>query len=276
MARLEQWLTAVSEARRDEQTLSYLKACGIGGMELSVSAAEYEQIDWADFRKNADRAGMQVLSYHLPFAWEINIAAPDEAMRQRAVDIHCDLMRKAAAVGIRRFVVHPSAEPIPEEERAAWMRAACRSLRQMADCADGLNSVVCVENLPRTCLGNTADEMLALCAADSRLRVCFDVNHLLDAYGCTHREFVEKLGDKIVTAHMSDYDFVDEKHFFPGNGLIDWQEIVELLEGVGYEGPFLYEGGFGPSHWDPSVPYGTYEEARERHLGIRAFRGRNA
>ena len=276
MARLEQWLTAVSDSRRDEETLAYLKACGIDAMELSVSAQEYQQIDWPAFRQHADRAGMQVLSYHLPFAWDINIAAPDEAMRRRAVDIHCDLMRNAAAVGIPRFVVHPSAEPIPDEERGAWMDAACRSLREMADCADGLDSVVCVENLPRTCLGNTADDMLTLTAADSRLRVCFDVNHLLDTYGCTHREFVEKLGRLIVTTHMSDYDFVDEKHFFPGNGLIDWQEIADLLEGIGYDGPFLYEGGFGPSYWAPEVPYGTYEQARERHLHIREYRGRNA
>lgn len=275
MARLEQWLTAVSDSRRDEETLAYLKACGIDAMELSVSAKEYQQIDWPAFRQNADRAGMQVLSYHLPFAGDINIAAPDEEARQHAVAIHCELMRGAAAVGIRRFVVHPSAEPIPDEERGAWMDAACRSLREMAECADGLDSVVCVENLPRTCLGNTVDDMLTLTAADSRLRVCFDVNHLLDTFGCTHREFVEKLGHLIVTTHMSDYDFVDEKHFFPGNGLIDWQEIVGLLEGIDYDGPFLYEGGFGPSYWAPEVPYGTYEQAHERHLHIREFRGRN-
>ena len=274
MAKLEQWLTAVSESRRNESTLAYLKACGIDGMELSVSADKYEEIDWPAFRETADRIGMQVLSYHLPFSWEINIAAPDEAHRRHAVEIHCGLMRKAAAVGIRRFVVHPSAEPIPADERGAWMAAACKSLQEMAECAAGLDSVVCVENLPRTCLGNTADEMLTLIAADSRLRVCFDVNHLLTIYGCTHREFVQKLGHLIVTCHMSDYDFVDEKHFFPGNGMIDWAELIDLLEGIGYDGPFLFEGGFSPSFRAPSVPHGTYEEARARKMRIREFRGR--
>jgi sugar phosphate isomerase/epimerase len=75
---------------------------------------------------------------------------------------------------------------------------------------------------------------------------------------------------------MSDYDFLDEKHYFPGNGLIDWKEVVELLEEAGYEGPFLYEGGFSPSHWNPAVPFGKYEDARERHLHIKEFRGKQA
>lgn len=276
MTKLEQWKTALSTSHTDEETLRYYRACGIEAVELSVGWQDADGIDWLSFRKNADAAGMEIWSYHLPFSGEINIAAPDETKRKAAVDYQCGLMKKAAAVGIRRFIIHPSAEPIPDEERADWMAAAKVSLKEMADCAGELGVVVCVEDLPRTCLGHTADEMLELLAADDRLRVCFDVNHLLTVFGCNHREFVEKLGRLIVTTHMSDYDFVDEKHFFPGNGSIDWKEVVELLEEAGYEGPFLYEGGFSPSGWDPTVPFGKYEDARERHLHIKEFRGKMA
>jgi sugar phosphate isomerase/epimerase len=118
--------------------------------------------------------------------------------------------------------------------------------------------------------------MLELVSADSRLRVCFDVNHLCQAYGSTHAEFVEKLGHLIVTTHMSDYDFIDEKHFFPGYGMIDWCSLVEHLENADYSGPFLYEGGFSPSARAPEVPHGTFEMARERHMTIKELHGQKA
>ena len=128
----------------------------------------------------------------------------------------------------------------------------------------------------RISLENTADEMLELVSADPRLRVCFDVNHLCLEFGCDHREFVEKLGHLIETTHMSDYDFIDERHFFPGYGQIDWQEVIELLENAGYCGPFLSEGGYNQSKLFPDVPFGTVEELHERHMHIKEFRGKNA
>ena len=183
------------------------------------------------------------------------------------------MMENAAGVNIRRFVIHPSAEPIPEEERPLWLQSAKKSQKELAEFAASLDAVLCVEDLPRSCLGNTADEMLELISVDDRLQVCFDVNHLCLNNGGTHQEFIDKLGDKIVTTHMSDYDFVDEKHFFPGVGMINWKALVEGLEAIDYCGPFLYEGGFAPSAKVPDAPYGKIEDARQRHLTIKELEG---
>lgn len=267
------WVTALSTNHTDLETLRFYHDCGIGGVELSEKWNLCDEIDWAAFRKNADQAGVRILSFHLPFSMLTNIAAPDEENRQSAVATQKRMMENAAGVNIRRFVIHPSAEPIPEEERPLWLQSAKKSLKELAEFAASLDAVLCVEDLPRSCLGNTADEMLELISVDDRLRVCFDVNHLCLNNGGTHQEFIDKLGDKIVTTHMSDYDFVDEKHFFPGYGLIDWKALVESLEQADYSGPFLYEGGFGPSPWAPDVPFGKIEDARNRQLTIKELRG---
>ena len=273
MTKVTEWKTAISTAATDLATLRRFAECGIAAIELSVGARDVDDIDWQGLRAHADEAGIEVWSYHLPFADTINIAAPDESARAAAVARQCGLIDRANAVGIARFVIHPSAEPIPDDERPAWMASAKKSLAELAEYADARSCVICVEDLPRTCLGHTADEMLELLSADDRLRVCFDVNHLCAAYGCTHAEFVEKLGGKIVTTHMSDYDFIDEKHFFPGVGRINWKALVELLEDAGYAGPFLYEGGFSPSHWAPDKPCGTIEAAHGRHMTIKELTG---
>ena len=50
-------------------------------------------------------------------------------------------------------------------------------------------------------------------------------------------------GDKIVTVHVSDYDFINERHWLPGEGKADFYAMLAALDEVGYKGPWLYEIG---------------------------------
>ena len=52
---------------------------------------------------------------------------------------------------------------------------------------------------------------------------------------------IVKLGRRILTVHISDYDFIDERHWLPGEGKNDWNAILAALQAVGYAGPFMYE-----------------------------------
>ena len=276
------WKTALSSKQIDPESLQRMKKCGISAIEYGIAAKEViadwkivVPIPWQMLRENTDAAGIERWSCHLPFSADIDISLADERARKATLDLHKEIISGAAGIGISRFVLHPSSEPISDEERSLRMEMAKCSLCELADYAATLGAVICVEDLPRSCLGHTAEEMLELLSADERLRVCFDVNHLLTVYGTTHEEFVEKLGHKIITTHMSDYDFVDEKHFFPGMGMLNWKMVIEALEQADYAGPFLYEGGFAPSLRAPEVPFGTWEEARERHLHIKELTGKN-
>ena len=186
----------------------------------------------------------ELWSFHLPFLpfKDIDISSTDEEIRKFSVDLCKGYIEKATEIGIDKFVIHPSAEPIMPEERPARLAASKKSLNELADFADLKGAVIAVEDLPRTCLGNCADEMLEILEANEKLRVCFDTNHLLKD---TNGNFLKKVGDKIVTLHISDYDFVDEKHWLPGEGKVDWAEILEGLKSLGYEGVWMYEVGLG-------------------------------
>ena len=50
-----------------------------------------------------------------------------------------------------------------------------------------------------------------------------------------------KVGNRLISLHVSDYDFVDERHQFPLDGDNDWQGIVRALEDTDYTGCFNYE-----------------------------------
>ena len=55
---------------------------------------------------------------------------------------------------------------------------------------------------------------------------------------------MRRVGDKMITTHVSDCDFINERHWLPGEGKIDWQALLGALFDVNYHGIWLYEIGF--------------------------------
>lgn len=222
-----------------------LVKAGIRDIEISVSDFMYKTLDHVGIAKRAEYHGVNIWSYHLPFSpfEEIDIARKE--LKNYSVTYFSELIKKAGDIGVKYVVVHPSGEPFSDAERGEAIEISMESLAQLAEVASREGCVIAVEDLPRTCLGRNSDEILKLISADERLRVCFDTNHLL---GETIKDFIEAVGDKIVTTHFSDYDFKNERHWVPGEGDINWVELIEALEKVGYTGPILYEVGLTPSY----------------------------
>lgn len=217
---------------------------GISCVELSPDSDAYDGIDYAALRRYSAESGVAIRSFHLPFLpfVALDISSLSSAIRKKSVQRDALLIKRAAEAGIGIFVIHASGEPILLA-REARMEAARESLAALAQVAASCGGVLAVEDLPRTCLGRNSEEILRLISADDRLRVCFDTNHLL---GEPIPDFIAAVGDKIVSTHVSDYDFTDERHWLPGEGKIDWQALLSALGKTGYDGPWLYELGFRP------------------------------
>ncbi len=214
-------------------------ANGIHAVEISVQPDVVDVLDHHAIAAMAARHGVELWSFHLPFWGRDRIDL--EACADDAVAHFEQLIRKAAAVGIKKFVIHPSGEPIEEVDRGAHMRRAKKSLATLAEFAAAHDAVLAVEDLPRTCLGRDVEDMEELLSAHPALRVCFDTNHLLRG---DPADFVRAMGDRIITTHVSDYDFINERHWLPGEGKLDWAALIQALEEIHYTGVWMYELGF--------------------------------
>ncbi len=216
---------------------------GIRTIEVSPSSDAYDDIDYAGLRALSDCSGVGINSFHLPFYPfdAIDISALDDELRGRSVVRDAELIRKASQIGIALFVIHASGEPIKPDERAQRFELSRESLSRLSRIAKENGAVLAVEDLPRSCLGRDSAEINALCDADENLMICFDTNHLL---GETISDFIKNTSGRIVTTHVSDYDFIDERHLLPGEGKIDWRALYGELTGTGYRGPWLYELSF--------------------------------
>jgi len=193
------------------------------------------------WRRLLERTGLDCWSFHIPFGAEYDLSAPDSGLRAHALGAALRAVDLAASLGADVMVVHAGAEPVPTKARSEHLAAAQRSLVALAQRCAILGRKLAVEFLPRSCPGNSVGELEYLLAGlDSRrVGVCLDLNHA--NLGQNLEANILALSGRILTIHASDNDGIDERHWLPGQGVIDWCLALRALEQAGYQGPFVYE-----------------------------------
>ena len=241
------WELGTSSSLYGNITKDDLKECknwGIENIELCLFGEEMgstfnEKADWAyDVVRNIEEVGLKLWSVHLPFGPEWDISTPYNDKRGVIIE---DYKKYIGLVGNLKpvcAVIHGSSEPILEDKREERLQICGQSLDILSDAAADEGLTLAVECLPRTCLGNCSSEIKTLLRFNKKLKVCCDVNHILLE---NHEEFIQQIGSNIVTLHISDYDGIDERHWLPGKGVIDWNSVIDNLVKTGYSGPFMYE-----------------------------------
>ncbi|OGO83323.1 MAG: hypothetical protein A2Y21_02120 [Clostridiales bacterium GWC2_40_7] len=243
----EDWMLGMSTCAFSELSFESLKKCseaGVNCIELGFTNEGFEAIS-ENGRKYLGKIaglvrqnGLTLWSGHMPYFGNWSIDTPDNEIRTRSVKNCCELLEMGAGVGMSKMVIHPSSEIQDHEDRDLHMKFSKESLCILNEKAKCLQIQLAVEVLPRSCLANTSTEMLKLIAGIEGVGICCDMNHLLQESAV---EFIKKTGNRIVTTHVSDYDGIDERHWLPGKGINNWQEIVHVLVNAGYTGPFMYE-----------------------------------
>ncbi len=232
-------------ARFNDENLQKLAQLGITEIELSEAFFQpFFELgfvsDPVKIVEQAKKFGVNISSVHLPFGpyKMMDPSTDNDEYRYASLTIQKALIDSASKAGIGIAVVHPSSEPYPDCEREERMQRACKFLKELCNYAKERGVTLALENLPRTCLGRVSDEMTWFLQQIPDMVACFDTNHSLTE---DNAHFIRALGDKIVTIHVSDYDFVNERHTLPGEGKNDWDAILQALTDVGYKGRFLYE-----------------------------------
>lgn len=202
----------------------------------------------AALKADIDSAGLKVWSVHMPYSRTLDISMIDDVKRAENVQYMKDMMRVAGIFQPQYLVLHPSAEPIAPDEREQRLANSHASIGELAPVAKEIGAVLCIENLPRTCLGQNGEEMMRLIEGYDEVGLCFDTNHLLYQSHADYLKAVEK--GKIKTVHLSDYDFADERHLIPGEGLIDNQALWAGIKENGYDGIMMFECYGEPAQLD--------------------------
>lgn len=225
------------------ESLKNARQNGVHFLEISltkfIKLKHEERIQLASMiRENSRKTGIQLWSVHLPYGNDFDVSNINEAERKKNINTQKHFIDIAELLGVKRMVLHPSVDRITGPVRQLHIEALRKSLIELQEYLKGKSVSLNIENLPRACLGNSIEEMAKILEGIPDIGICADVNHMK---GVRPEEFISFFGKRIKMVHMADYDFVDEKHWLPGWGDNNWNNIILSLIQAGYDGPFMYE-----------------------------------
>ena len=226
------------------ETIAEASEMGIKYVDFDISGCRAHKYKEFFYYKKLEKgiqaiagAGLKINAVHLSFGWRWDPSELDEKKRRKIVEKIVKTIKTVDHCKPFGYVLHGSFEPIADKKREEKKQALLRSLPEI--CA-ATERFVCLEILPRTCLLNTSAEASEILekANISNLKLCLDTNHFLRE---KTEDAVLALGKNVVTLHVSDHDYLNERHWLPGKGKIDWNATLAALEKTGYKGVFNYE-----------------------------------
>ena len=234
-----------------DEIIATCTAAGLSGIEGAAELfpdetdAELEQIA----RRYRD-AGLGIGSYHLPFKPDDDIVCLYETTRRAAVDTMISHMERAAALGARVVIQHPSTNRfnVDLEGFDNYLRRLGRSLEALLPRAASLGLVIAIENMlpgadgPR--VGSRPEHLSAIGErfADPNLGFCLDTGHALVAGGPDDAgEFFRSMAPMLAAFHLADNAGDRDSHLAPGRGLVDWDAIFAGMAAIGYAHPACIE-----------------------------------
>ncbi|MEN6643251.1 MAG: sugar phosphate isomerase/epimerase family protein [Armatimonadia bacterium] len=237
----------------DDFTLEALPAVAEAGFtHIEVFPAKVPWLqtlqDFELLGQRTRESGLVTWSLHAPFGHHISPAAADETRRGAAVDAMTEALAQAEALGAGLIIVHPGYYDPQVDEREQSLQRAVASYNEVSRRASQRGLRLALEYLPPkpADLGTSAAELLWLKERiDGDTGFCLDVNHANLPEDLP--EVVRRLALSLLTTHLSDNDGREEKHWLPGEGVIDWPALMGALGEAAYRGPLLLEAGNFPA-----------------------------
>jgi len=204
-------------------------------------------------RRTLEDHGIAVVSVHSPVEGWDNDAWDDEA-RLASVAAGAQSLRQAALLGASVVVIHPNTRSHPFGQEN-WRRNWCNtrdSLTRLAEVASEVGVSMALENMPDrgdgergTRPGVRVDDLLAMIAGlGDQVGILLDVGHCNISDTDPGAEALRS-GQKLLELHLQDNEGIpgEDQHLMPGLGTIDWDSLLDTLDGAGYAGLLTFEAG---------------------------------
>lgn len=256
--------TKLSISDMTPEKLAEVKAAGISCVETSFGTLfnkdtrSFTLSDEEIIRRvkqaklDADLAGVEIWSIHMPFSQFIDLSLADEQKRQKTVKIHTKGVEFCSILKPKYVLFHPSWH-LNLNERELRKTQFIKSVTELNAVVKKIQSTMVIENMLGTEL------LLANCKRERPLfrtveeavelmgRIPEDVYSAIDLNHIKNPEnLILAMGARLKTLHVADGDGLDERHYFPcsGQGQNNWTAILAALDKVNYNGPFMFESAY--------------------------------
>ncbi len=213
--------------------LKVFSAEGISNVELWAEKSHANLLDARlinALRKFKINHNMNYVAVHPPSRDGWAIDNPDPTHANRAFDIYRRLIEHSLQLGIRRMVLHPGTRR-PEDENKARraLEASASFTNRLLNYLADRPLKICMENTLPHHLGGTLPELKWLDQhTDGEFYLTLDTSHAFLSKS-TIADYIEEFGRRIRHTHLSDNRGTKDDHLPPGEGRIDFREVLKLL-----------------------------------------------
>lgn len=187
--------------------------------------------DWAyRLRDRAEELGVSFTHGHAAF---------DASIRGEPVD---RTFRCAEILGIKYIVVHPCCHIDGRllTDKEEYLCHNIKRIKPLLRTAERYNVTLLTENLPSGASVYAENISEFVERVDHPLfGWCYDVGHS-HSEGDTLEAF-RRITRAPLSLHIHDNDGTYDEHLMPGDGNLDWQDLLHSLKAVGYKGDFVLE-----------------------------------
>lgn len=255
-----------SPIHRDlNEAITVLHEIGYDTFDLALSDVKRENFilggdDWEkqidQLGNTAAKLGVTFFQSHLPFVAGCSMAV-DPAFKKPGYREHFfECTRRAyhasQMLNIPWTVLHPLTFPECNYENKAMLDANRALYDQYIELGAKLGVGTAIENLLPPLERKLAavycqhyDQLIELVdsCGDSAVGICWDTGHA-NQMQLNQRRALNAIGDRLKVLHINDNHkgFRDE-HLMPYMGDVDWDDFLEGLVDIGYDGALSYESG---------------------------------
>lgn len=254
------WSTTSSRFPGKEfpEIIALCREAGLSGLEGGEGDFDgFPEARLSAYASELRAAGLVMETFHLPFGWGDDIAAFYETSRRATVRKMRAWMERAALLGARIGILHPSTNRFSTDTEGIdrYLAALDRSFRELLPAAEQLSLTLALENmLPGDGGGRLGSRpghftLFRERFGHPRLKFCLDTGHALVSARGQAGDFFPAMGADLVAFHLQDTPGDRDAHLAPGHGRVDWVTVFRGMAGLGYRGTACLEAvpfDFGP------------------------------
>ncbi|WP_088188913.1 sugar phosphate isomerase/epimerase family protein [Desulfosporosinus sp. FKA] len=211
-----------------QKRLSLIKEAGFDATSIWW---EDEDKPWLtkkeDMPKLVENMGLVLDNLHVPYNNSNELWSEHTSVRSEFIQRHIRWLNDCAIHHIPVMVMHLTEGLNPPDPNHYGLQSFC----QLVEAAEELGVTIAIENTRRS---DNLPYLLSGIPSNS-LGYCYDSSH----YFLSNKQdydLLDNFSERLVATHLSDNDGLEDRHWLPGHGIIDWV-------GLSRHFPTAYHGG---------------------------------
>jgi len=177
-------------------------------------------------------SGLILENIHVPYDDADDLWSESKTLRDKIVNRHTEWLNDCAELDIPVLLMHIIDRKYPIQPNKWGVESISRLLR----IAEDLGVKIALENTGSV---DYIDFVLRELVSD-HLVFCYDSSHDF-LYSSEKAAILKRQGLRLQHLHLSDNDLIKDRHWLPGEGIIDWQKINKAFPRDTYKGNITLE-----------------------------------